>query len=80
MVPTGSFKNLAIKPINKQNKRVRLKTTRDAKSKIKAMKLKEKRDVFKLEMAMEKDKRVQQSPSRTNNITASTTNSTSNSM
>ncbi len=59
MVPTGSFKNLLTKPIYKQNKRVRLKTKRDAKSKIKEMRVKERKDAFKLEMAIEKDKRVQ---------------------
>jgi hypothetical protein len=78
MVTTRSFKNLALKPIHKQNKRVRLKTTRDAKSQIKEMRVKEKRDSFKLEIVIEKDKRVQHSQSRMKNITTSTMKSTSN--
>ena len=81
MVPTGALKNLPIKSISKKNKRVRLKTTKDATQKIKEIRNKEKRDAFKLEMAIEKDKRVQQSPSRSLNTTASRmNNSTSNMM
>ncbi len=66
--------------IQKANQRVRLKVIRDGAKKVKELRLKEKKDALKIEIEMEKSKRVQQSPSRANPMTGVSFNTTSDTL
>ncbi len=46
MIPANTLKGLPIKKAKKGNSRVRLKIVKDAKAKIKEMRVKEKKDAF----------------------------------
>ena len=63
-IPQNFLKGLPIKPQTKSRSRVRLQITKNAVSNIKELRIKEKKDSLRIEMEMERQKKLQQSPSR----------------
>ncbi len=57
-MPANFLKGLPIRKPSKKRKRVRLAITKDATKKIKELRLKDKKDSLKIEMELEKQKRV----------------------
>ena len=57
-MPSGFLKGLPVKPISKRHKRTRLRITQSANSKLKEMRLKEKKDNLRVEIEMDKHKKI----------------------
>ncbi len=78
-VVEGFLKNLPIKPI-KKNRRVQLNVTKTAAARVKELRLKEKKDLLRVELEQDKAKRVQNSPARQNSMQGVSFNTTATSL
>jgi hypothetical protein len=71
------MKNLPLTLTTKKVKRSRLNIIKSSKLKVKEMRQKEKKDLLKVEIELEKTKRVQNSPARQNSMQGISFNTTS---